>query len=123
MTAADATANTTHDADEVSPLVRAVHDILRSDPHEVAEFFAGMPLMGVLFLAMIRTAAERAAMDSPLALVLSAIRDTIDGWARTPSPSTTLADIPFAELDRLGHRVSAAIEIARRSGQRRDGDQ
>jgi hypothetical protein len=122
MSAADTTADTTRDADEVASLARAVRDILRSDPHEMAGVLGEMSLLGVLFLAMIGTPGERAEVDSPLVLVLSAIRDTIDGWARTPSSSTTFAYVPFGELDRLGHRVGAAIEIAHRSVPRKDGD-
>ena len=65
---------------------------------------------------MIGTPGERADVDSPLVLVLDAIRDTIDGWARMPSTSTAYAHVPLGELDRLSHRLAAAIVIARRAG-------
>jgi hypothetical protein len=82
---------------------------------EARGMLSELPLVGALFLAVVGTPGEYAEVDSPLVLLLSAIRDTIDGWARTPSPSTALAYVPIGELDRLAHRIGAAIIIAQRT--------
>jgi hypothetical protein len=97
-------------------LVRAIDATKGRPADEARDDVAALPLAGVLFLAMIGTPGERADVDSPLVLVLDAIRDTIEGWARTPSTSTAYAHVPVGELDRLSHRVGAAIVIARRMG-------
>jgi hypothetical protein len=96
-------------------LSRAIDATKGRPADEARDEIAALPLAGVLFLAMIGTPSERAEVDSPLVLVLDAIRDTIEGWARVPSLSTAYAYVPFGELNRLAHRVGAAAEIARRS--------
>ncbi len=83
---------------------------------QLDEAVAALSMTGVLFLAIVGTPGERAEVDSPLVLVLRAIRETLDDWSRARSGSTRCAEVPFAALDLLGHRVGAAIEIARRSG-------
>jgi hypothetical protein len=85
------------------------------DDGERRDALAGMSMEAVLFLAVTGTPGERSEVDSPLVLVLDAIRDTIEGWARMPSPSTAYAHVPLGELDRLAHRIGAAIMIAKRT--------
>jgi hypothetical protein len=105
-----------HDEDDedVAVLAQAVDDVKGVNPEDRDDVLAAMPIAGVLFLAMIGTPGERAEVDPPLVLALRAVRETLDGWARTPSPSTAFASVPFGELDRLACGVGAAIEIARR---------
>jgi hypothetical protein len=98
----------------IRTLVRAIDAAKCRPADEARDLLAELPLAGVLFLAMVGTPGERSDIDSPLVLVLDAIRDTIDGWARVPSPSTAYASVPFSELDRLSYRLGAAIVIARR---------
>jgi hypothetical protein len=90
------------------------------DDGERRDALAALPMEAVLFLAVTGTPGERTEVDSPLVLVLDAIRDTLDGWRRAPSGSTAFASVPFGDLDRLGWRVRTAIELARRTGQGRE---
>jgi hypothetical protein len=98
---------------EVDALADAVREVIdtRGDAVEALE---GMPLVGVLFLAITGTPGEEAEIDTPLVMVLRAIRETITGWSCAPSGSTRFASVPLTDLDRLGWRLAAAIEIARR---------
>ena len=97
----------------IRTLARAIDATKGRPADEARDALADLPLAGVLFLAVIGTPGERADVDSPLVLVLDAIRDTIDGWARMPSTSTAYAHVPFGELDRLSNRIGAAIVIAK----------
>ncbi len=63
----------------IGALSRAIDAIKGRPADEARDALANLPLTGVLFLAMIGTPGERANVDSPLVLVLDAIRDTIDG--------------------------------------------
>ena len=98
---------------EVDALADAVRDVIdtRGDAVEALE---DMPMAGVLFLAITGTPGEEAEVDTPLVMVLRAIRETLTGWSRAPSDSTLFAAVPLTDLDRLGWRLAAAIEIARR---------
>jgi hypothetical protein len=99
----------------IRTLVRAIEAVRGCNADETRDVIAALPLASILFLAMVGTLGERAEVDPPLVLVLDAIRETIEGWARVPSLSTAYAYVPLGELDRLAHRVGAAVEIARRS--------
>jgi hypothetical protein len=105
----------------IRTLVRAIEAVRGLSADEARDETAALPLAGVLFLALVGTLGERSEVDHPLLLLLAAIRETIEGWARVPSLSTAYAYIPHGELDRLAHRVGAAVEIARRSVRRVDG--
>jgi hypothetical protein len=75
-----------------------------------------MPMEGVLFLALIGTPGADVEMDTPVILALRALRATVDGWKRAPAGSAAGAFVSFADLDLLGHRIGATLEIARRGG-------
>ena len=96
-------------ADAMTEIVNCRDERARRDALET------MPMAGVLFMAVTGTPCERWETDSPLVVVLSAIRNTLDGWAAAPSDSTRFAFVPIGDLDRLTHRMSAAIELARRA--------
>jgi len=105
------------DAAELAALERAIGETIGCiRGAQLDDVLTDLSMVGLLFLAVVGTPGERAEMDSPLVLVLRAIRETIDDWSRARSGSTRFAEVPFAALDLLGHRVGAAIEIARRSG-------
>ena len=82
---------------------------------EQADALEAMPLVNVLFLAMIGSPGERAEVDPPLLLALNAIRSTVRVWAHRRGESTFFAGVSHVDLDLLSRRVDATIEIARRS--------
>ena len=105
------------DAAELADLDRAIGETIGCiHGAPLDEALSVLPMAGVLFLALIGTPGESAEVDTPLVLVLRAIRQTIDDWSHARRGIMGFAEVPYAALDLLGHRVGAAIEIARRSG-------
>jgi hypothetical protein len=100
---------------EIAGIRTAMLDV--ADAHredERADVLEGLPLAGVLFLALAGSPGERVAIDPPILFALRALRETVIGWASVRGGSTVLASVPLTELDRLACRIEATIEIARR---------